>query len=255
MKQEQINMQKNTLEVVPADASLAVARTPPTVADMMQTVIQGGVTQENVVALEKLVGLYERMQDKEAEKAFAGAFVNLQSEMQNVKAVRSVPDNRGGTRYKFAPYEEIMQEVGPRLKANGFTITFSTDYSEGRLIKTCRLQHIGGHSKENKFAVRIGSGPPGTTETQADGAASTYAKRGALCDALNIVIERDDDAKAEGGAITAEQAKDLRRRVQETGSNEEHFLKFAGSATYEAISTSKYAMLDESLRKKEKTNR
>jgi hypothetical protein len=119
------------------------------------------------------------------------------------------------------------------------------------LIKICTLQHIGGHSKANKFAVRIGSGPPGATETQSDGAASTYAKRGALCDALNIVIDHDDDARAEGGAITQEQAEELARRVNETNSNKEAFLKFAHAKSFAEISESVYPILDDFLRKKE----
>src|SRR6185295_8599860 len=115
------------------------------------------------------------------------------------------------------------------------------------------LQHVDGHHHTNKFAVRIGSGPPKATETQADGAASTYAKRGALCDALNIVVEHDDDARAEGGTITADQAKDLKKRVLATGSDEKFFLQFAGAATYEAIPAAKLGLLDAQLRRKEKT--
>lgn len=221
--------------------------------DMLQAVISKGVTQENVAAIEKLVGLYERMEDKSAEKQFAVAFVDLQSEMKAVKAVKPVPNRDGSIRYKFAPYEELMEQVSPLLKKHGFTVTFSTDYKENRLIKTCTLQHVGGHKRDNSFAVRIGSGPPGATETQADGAAATYAKRGALADCLNIVIEHDDDARAEGGSITADQAKELQRRVRETGTDEARFLKYAGSDKFENIPAAKFSLLDENLRKKEKT--
>lgn len=234
-----------------AKEALPVARPAPSVAEMLQAVIEKGVTQENVAAVGEIVKLYERMQEKDAEKAFAQAFVALQADMRAVKAVRPVPNNDGTIRYKFAPFEEIMREVGPRLKAHGFTVTFSTEFAESRLIKICTLQHVGGHSKSNKFAVRIGSGPPKATETQADGAASTYAKRFALCDALNIQIDHDTDARAEGDNVTAEQAFELERRVGETNSNREAFLKFAGAKTYAEIKASKYKILDEFLAKKE----
>lgn len=243
----------NELALVPAEPkALERARPVPTVADMLQAVIEKGVTQENVAAVGEIVKLYERMEDKKAERAFAEAFVALQGEMPAVKAVQPVPNRDGTLRYKFAPYEEIMDQVAPMLKKHGFTVTFSTDFAEGRLIKTCTLQHVGGHSKENKFAVRIGSGPPGATETQADGAASTYAKRFALCDALNIVLDKDVDARAEGAAITPEQADELERRVALTNSNREAFLKFAGAKSYKEIPESKYAILDSFLAKKEK---
>ena len=236
----------------------ALERLPePSLGQMMQAVIEKGVTSENADALCKLAGEYRLMEEwkdkRDSERAFATAFVELQAEMQNVKAVRAVPNNDGSVRYKFAPFEEIMKEVGPRLKAHGFTLTFSTDYAEGRMIKICTLQHVGGHKRDNKFAVRIGKGPPAASETQADGAASTYAKRGALCDALNIVIDHDDDARAEGGSVTKEQAAELKRRVLATGTDEGRFLKYAGADSYEEISAVKYDMLDENLKKKERT--
>lgn len=231
--------------------SLPVARPQPTVADMLSAVIERGVTAENVAAMEQLVKLYERMEDKRAEREFATSFVALQAEMVGIQAVRPVPNNDGSIRYRFAPFEEIMRVVTPALKTHGFTVTFSTDYAEGRLVKTCTLQHVGGHSKTNKFAVRIGSGPPKASETQADGAAATYAKRGALCDALNIVIEHDSDARAEGDKITVEQARSLAERVLATKSDRERFLKFAGASDFDQIPAGKYGILDEFLRKKE----
>lgn len=232
----------------------AVVRQQPSVGDMLQAVIEKGITAENVSAMEQLVGLYERMQSRDAERAFAEAFVKLQADMPKVQAIRPVPGNDGSVRYKFAPYEEIMRQVGPMLQRHGFTVTFSTDYDEKRLIKTCTLQHVGGHSKVNKFAVRIGQGPPKASESQSDGAASTYAKRFALCDALNIQIDHDTDAdpRAEGGVISPGQASDLRRRVRECGADERAFLAFAGAQDFEDIVDAKYTMLDAFLTKKER---
>lgn len=232
-------------------SDMQLSKPVPTVADMLQAVIEKGVTGDNVVALEKIVGLYERMQEKESEKAFAKSFVALQSEMPKVKAKTAVPNNDGTVRYRYADYEEVMQQVRPMIEKHGFTLTFSTEFTDGRIVKICTLQHIGGHSKSNKFAVRIGSGPPKASESQADGAASTYAKRGALCDALNIVVEHDDDARAEGGTVTKEQAEDLAHRVAITNSNREAFLRFAGSVSFFTIPSAKYQILDEFLRKKE----
>ena len=232
---------------------MPVARPEPTVADMLQTVISGGISAESVGVMEKLVGLYERMEDKKAEKAFAAAFVSLQADIPKVQACQAVPNNDGTVRYKFAPFEKLMDQIGPLLQRHGFTVSFSNRYDGARLVQTCTLQHVGGHKRSNDFAVRIGSGPPKATECQADGAAATYAKRFALCDCLNIVVAHmDNDARAEGGPITAEQAASLRERVKATGTDEARFLKFAGNVyNYEEIPAGKYGILDENLRKKE----
>lgn len=245
-------MNPTELPLAPLPPAGALERKPPTVADILQAVVAGGVTAENVSAVKEVVALYERMQDRDAEKAFAAAFVALQAEMPKVQAIRAVPNNDGSVRYRFAPYEEIMRQVSPMLLKHGFTVTFSTRYEEARLVKVCTLQHTAGHKKSNEFAVRIGKGPPAASETQADGAASTYAKRGALCDALNIVVEHDDDARAEGATIFPEQAEEFRRRVQATGSDERAFLRVAGAASYGAIPSARYDILDELLAKRER---
>lgn len=228
-------------------------REMPDIGSMLQALITKGVTGESVEAVKSLVQLYEHVQDRNAEREFAVAFNALQAEMPNVQARKAVPSRDGSLRYKFAPYEEIMEQVSPMLQKHGFTVSFSMRIEQNRIVQTCTLQHITGHKRSNDFAVRVGQGPPGSSESQADGAASTYAKRFALCNALNITIETDDDARAEGDRITAEQAKSLRDRVHATGSDEVAFLKFAGAPSYEEIRSAKYAMLDSNLKRKEST--
>lgn len=249
MKQANTELLPAVTEPMPVAAPSAV----PTVPEMLHAVIKGGVTEGNVGALQKMVDLYERMEARNAAKEFADAFVKLQSEMPAVQASKAVKNNDGSHRYTYAPYEEIMDAVRPLLTKHGFTVSFDTEVGEGRITSICKLAHTGGHSSTNRFSVRIGKGPPGASETQADGAARTYARRGALCDCLNIVTEKDTDARVEGSYITPEQAESLRKRVRETGSEEAGFLKFAGAATFETIPAARLSALDAALRKKEKT--
>lgn len=226
----------------------------PSVAMMLQAIINQGVTSENVTAMERLCALYERMEDKKAEREFASAFSLVQSEMPRIEATKGVPDKNGKTKFKFAPYEEIMEKAKPTLEKHGFTIAFDNEINECRIVAVCKLRHVGGHSVSNSFAVRIGSGPPGASECQADGAASTYAKRFALCNALNIVIEKeamDDEARAFGSPIPEVQAKELRKRVKDCGADEAAFLQYAGAAQYEAIPAEAYSKLDTMLTRKE----
>ncbi len=224
----------------------------PSVAMMLQKVIDGGITADNVSALESLVGLYDRMQAKNAEREFNQAFARLQSELSSVSATRQVPNKDGSVRYRFAPYEDIMETVKPALIANGFAISFTTRFQDGgRIVSICTLRHVGGFSQSNEFAVRIGGGPPGSTETQADGAAKTYAKRGALCDALNIVVEHDDDARMIGQPLGLGLGEVLEQRVKAVGADVEAFLKYAGASRFDLISDDRMPMLDELLKRKE----
>lgn len=234
---------------------------PPNMLQMMQSLIASGKAQENVEVLGKLLEYQRSMEDRQAEKDFAAAFVALQAEMPKVQATRPVPNKDGTVRYHFAPFEEIMKQVQPMLKAHGFTVTFSTDYQVGpppRLVKTCTLQHVGGHKRTNSFAVRVGSGPPGASEAQGDGAASTYAKRFVLCDALAIVtVGLDDDARLEGDVttkLTDDQFEHVRQRLDEVRADKMAFLKLFSVTKLADIPAAQYQRALELLDKKERQN-
>ncbi len=226
-----------------------LARATPDIGEMLAAVIERGVTAENVSALTQLTQLYERLEAKKAERAFASAFVALQSDMPIIIAHTVIP-NRG----KYERFEDLMNVLSPLLTKHGFAVTFSMDFKENRILEICTLTHIGGHSRQNSFAVRAGG--RSDSETQADCKAATTAKRNALCNALNIVIRQDclneeNDASILGECISKEQAESLARRVAETNSDRTAFLKFAGAESFATIESGKYSVLDASLKKKE----
>jgi hypothetical protein len=220
----------------------------PSVGAMLSAVIEKGVTTENVAAIEKLVGLYERMEQRNAERQFTEAFVKLQSELPVIVA-ETVIANRG----KYARFEDVMHQISPVLVRNGFTVSFSMDFRDGRILETCTLSHVGGHSRANSFAVRTGKAD---SDTQADCKAATTAKRNALLNALNIVVRQDAlqsedaDASLEGAFISTEQVCFLRELVTQTKSDLPAFLAFAGAAKFEEIPQSRYDRLVAALRRK-----
>jgi hypothetical protein len=229
---------------------LAPVASEPNVGQMLQAVIEKGVTADNVAAIEKLVDLYERMDNKRAEKDFNAAFVRLQKSLPVIVAQTEIK-NRG----KYERFEDVMHVVGPLLTANGFSVSFSQTGDDKRVTVTCHLRHEGGHSTETAFSVR--NGVTGDHATQADCKASTTAKRNALLQCLNIVIRQDclqdeDDPRNEGGFVTPEQAFELERRVNETNSDRAKFLKLAGAEKFAEIPAGKYTMLDEALARKER---
>jgi len=231
-----------------------VARREPTTGEMMQVMLNAGITAENTAAFKELVLLEEHREDRKAKKEFATAFIALQREIPTIKATKIIPDRNGNMRSSFAPFEEIDAQAGPICLKHGFVYSFSEGPSQpGKITKICTLLHESGHERSNPYSVRIGQGPPGCSESQADGSAHSYAKRGALCDALNIVVSGiDNDAKLEGAPVTPEIADELERRVALTNSNREAFLKFAGNAkSFSDIPASAYDRCNEMLRRKE----
>lgn len=231
------------------------ARREPVVADMLQAVIEKGVTAENVNAVKEIVMLYERMEDRKSARSASQALREMQAEAKQIVAMQAVPGRNGEVRYKYAKYEQIMAQAQPLLTKYGFSVRFSQRLEADRETVSCVLTHDDGHAFTNEFTVRIGSGPPGATTTQADSSAGTVAQREAFCDALNIVRRQEDDAGMMGGKITPEQADELERRVSETNSDRAAFLKLASSETFADIAATKYEILDSLLSRKERAGR
>lgn len=225
-----------------------LAATEPTVAMMLQTICERGITSENTAAMTQLMALHERMEDRRAEREFAAAFVALQSEIPVIVAQTAIP-----SRGKYERFEDVMRVLKPLLSKHGFSVSFD-QLADTRITVTCHLRHISGHSQSTKFAVRLGG--KADSETQADCKASTTAKRNSLLQALNIVIRQDclqdeDDARNAGECISAGEAFALEQRVVKCGADRNGFLAYANAESFEEISASRYAALDVALAKKE----
>ena len=235
-------MKNNELTVIePQPVSLSIE-------DAFRAVVEKQINPEGIAVMKELLAM-------SAEKQFASAFVKLQSDLPTIVATSVIP-NRG----KYEKFEDIMNVIGPILTKHGFSVTFSMDFKENRILETCHLTHSGGHTRSNSFAVRSGKAD---SDTQADCKAATTAKRNALCNALNIVIRQDvlneeNDAAMEGDPfefVTKEQAEELERRVNETNSNKAAFLQFAKAPRFAEIQANRYPDLDALLQRKEKAGR
>lgn len=217
-----------------------------TIGQAFRAVVDGNMNAEKLAVMERLLKM-------DAERQFNGAFVALQSDMPVIVASSVIP-NRG----KYERFEDIMTVIGPLLTRHGFTVSFSQDCKENRILETCTVSHAAGHSRSNSFAVRAGG--RSDSETQADCKAATTAKRNALCNALNIVIRQDclsneDDAGIEGDPnafVTPEQAQELSHRLQMVNGSVKDFLAYAKAKSFAEIPANKYQELDALLQRKER---
>lgn len=220
---------------------------------LIGAVLQAGVTSANVDVVERLMALREREESRQAQKDFATAFIDLQGDCKKVKANKVVPNDDGTPRYAFAPFETIMDEVQPLAAKHGFGISFDTEYGDGKIVAICKLTHRSGHSESTRQTCRIGKGPPKASDAQADGAATSYAKRFALCSALNIRIEgMDNDARGsqDGETITPEEALRIEAWVEEVGGIKPAFLKYIGVERFTDIPKSRLPAIESDLRRK-----
>lgn len=242
--------QSDALPLVSGDdatgTALVTKSDNPSVGQMLAALIEKGDPEKNIGVVERLIALQERQEAKQAEREYAVAFHALQTKIPSVEATVPVPDKNGNVRYYFAAYEHIMAQVGPLLIANGFSVSFDSEFKDDRMVMSCTLLHIGGHSRTATQYMRPGT-VYGANDAQIDGATTTMAKRYALCAMLNIVIGHDTDgngdSRDEGQPITFEQAQTLKEMVKEARADERRFLAYAGATEYSQIGANRYTSL------------
>lgn len=234
------------MNLVNADTGEIVERAPaPTVDDIMLAAVQGG-TIENVEILERLVGLKERQDAKDAERAMFEALADLQSSVPPIKKTKSVSyATRGGGRavgYSYAPLDAIANAIRGPLRDRGLAYTFDSETEGGRLRATCTVRHIAGGTLTASFECEIDSSAK-MSGPQKTAAANTYAKRQALIQALGLTTTEDDiDAKtsSSGEPITGEQAATLEEWIETSGADRARFLKFLGVSSLDELDAKRY---------------
>lgn len=237
-------------EELPLSGEQIAVRADPTVGQLLAEVIKQKITPETASVVERFVELKLKLDARDAEREFNAAFVAMQRDLPVIVASTPIP-NRG----KYERFEDVMRQVGPILTKHGFSVSFSMDFKETRILETCHLAHLAGHSRSNSFAVRAGKAD---TDTQADCKAATTAKRNALLNALNVVIRQDvyqnedGDASLEGSKISDDKAVYLREQCREVGFKEDVFLRLAGADSFEEITSGKYSVLINALAMKRK---
>lgn len=91
---------------------------------------------------------------------------------------------------KYVTLESIINVVDPLLRANGLVVT---NHSKSGVLITSIKDIETGDSIESEFPLSASAKP------QEVGSAFTYARRYNLCNLLNIVADRDDDAEGAEG--------------------------------------------------------
>ena len=135
-------------------------------------------------ALEKLVGLYERVEDRRAATEFTAAMLAFQSVCPVVVHNRqaSFATKAGGKfSYSFADLAEICRTVNPVLHPLGLSYTWDSRVSDnGALIRvTCTLTHTAGHSVQASFEAPVEEGA-GTSAAQDYAKILTFGERKSL---------------------------------------------------------------------------
>jgi ERF superfamily len=161
--------------------------------------------------LERLVAMYERLEAKEAERAFNAAKGRILQKLAGIKLVKNraalYEIDKGKPRrgtyeaFRYAPLEEIDKHLRPLLLEEEMDLSYSDEPREhGWILIRGRLKHLpGGHFEDSSMTA-----PPdtsgGKSNVQGVGSTNSYLRRYIACNIFNIVVVGDDD-DGNGGAI------------------------------------------------------
>lgn len=210
------------------------------------------VSTFDVEKLDKLMELHKHLGEESAKKAFFSAMAEFQGEMPQVERTRVVMNKGGVTeRYRYAALEDLMEKATPVLAKSGLSVRFVQKDDGGFLHITCIVAHAEGHKEESPFTLPK-EGPPQSNQTQAQASTNSYARRYALCNALNIVVkdEDDDGAGADPPEMISEKQVAALQELSAKVGEESQFLKFMGVASIEDIPAGEFARAERALKKK-----
>lgn len=232
-------------------ASALPALTSEETRDLLKTAIQGG----GVEAIERVVALYDRTQERAAARAYHDAMAQFAGGVEPVpkkQSAKIVTKKGSNFSYKYAGLEDIAIAIKEPLQAAGLAYTWDSDVADGRITVTCTVRHIDGHAATAKFICPIDTSAA-MSEQQKVAAALTFGRRQSLIQALGLTACDPDDDGADPEdlePITESQALDLETLVVDSGADKARFLTFMGVTAIEDIPAAQYARAEQSLRAK-----
>lgn len=180
----------------------------------------------DVDKMERLMGMYERMQAKTAEQQYHAGLSRLQSDLPEIT-------ERGEIKHgdkvisTYARWEDINRQIKPILREHGFSLSFRVDTDDKVRIEGV-LSHEAGHSERTSITLPAdtsGSKNP----VQAVASSVSYGKRYTAGCLLNLTSAgEDDDGQAAGAPekITDDQAADIEALIEEVKADKTKFLAY-----------------------------
>lgn len=164
-------------------------------AAFMQQAISQNLTPE---VMEKFMTLYDRWEAKKGKREFDAAMAGFQGECPVIKKEKGVKNKDGSKRYSYAPLDQIVTQTGKLIAKHGLSYTINATVADNKVSASVVVTHEAGHSQTSSFEVPLDA-DSFMNAAQKYGAALTYAKRYAFCNAFGILTgDVDTDAVRSG---------------------------------------------------------
>ena len=163
---------------------------------MISVAVQNG---HQISELSSLIELQEKVERREAEKAFYAELVAFQQVAPTILKTKNV--SFGNTNYNHATLDQCVSAIRDALIESGskLAFTFETGYSDGTVIVTCVIRHELGHEKRTSLpAPPDSSGQKNSIQQVAS--TVTYLQRYTLLAAFGVATSDthpDTDGRVE----------------------------------------------------------
>jgi hypothetical protein len=207
----------------------------------------------DIVKMKELFAMRKEIMLEVAEAAFNSSMNAAQKEMRPIAA----DAENTQTRSKYATYAKLDRALRPIYTKHGFAIS----YDEGDSPKPDNVRclayvsHPAGFTRTYRRDMPAdGKGAKGgdvMTKTHAVGAAHSYGDRYLLKGIFNIAVGEDDNDGNydEGPMLTADQVKQVERRLNEANVDLAGFLEFWQVAEIAHIPACNFALIMQRLDK------
>jgi hypothetical protein len=170
-----------------------VATREPSIQDMLAAVANQADALDRVAVMERLIGIKEREDKKNAKLAFETAFAKMQSELPAITPDKEVKGRNGDRIYDYASLPYIKSIIDPILqKKYGFSYYWSqADSPDGKMRTVFHLCNFG-HERENFFQSEMLGSTTVINPVQAARGTESYQKRATLIDGVGLTILGED---------------------------------------------------------------
>lgn len=209
----------------------------------------------DVAKLEKLLGMYERAQDRSARLAYEAAFAAMTPHLPTIDERGGIKDKAGKVQSTYALWEDINDAIAPVLTKHGFTLSFRPGADGDKITVTAILSHVDGHSERSTMALPLDmSGSKNAV--QGVGSTTSYGKRYLAINMLNITSRapQDRDRDGQSAVISEDQVSQLRDLIIATGSDPVRFNGFMRVQRLEDIPASRFEAALTALNRKGQAN-
>jgi hypothetical protein len=184
----------NDVEVIEqTETAPVVQNTTHDVVSMLSLAVEKGL---DVECIRELMALKHDQEDRENKRLFFEALAQFQYDCPEIKKSKNVSytSRKTGqkTNYFYAPLGSIREQIKKPLFDAGISYRFEMKTEPQRIIVTCVLTHVNGHSEKTSLESPADNSG-GKNTIQANGSTVTYLQRYTLLTALGIVTADEDN--------------------------------------------------------------